>query len=54
MRAYRIYVTHTLAIRTAYARHTLDNAKHAEGTLLIRYEYATHTFVKRPVVERPG
>ena len=38
MRAYRIYVTHMLTIRTAYAgyaRHTLDT-----------YEYATHTLAK--------
>jgi len=44
MRAYRIYmyVTHSLAIRTAYAgyaRHTLD-------IRFIRKRYVTHTFVK--------
>ena len=39
MRAYTIYVTHTLTICTAYAGY-------AKGTLLIRYEYAIHMFVK--------
>jgi len=44
IRAYRIYVAHTLAIRTAYAgyaRHTRNTLK-----LLILYEYASHTLVK--------
>ena len=42
MRGYRIYITHMPFIRTPYAGH----AQYAEGTLLIRYEYATHMFVK--------
>jgi len=36
MRAYRIYVTHTLAIRMGYAGHRLD-------IRLIRWRYVTHT-----------
>jgi len=42
MRAYRIYVTHALTICTAYSGY----ARHALNMLLIRYEYAFHTFVK--------
>ena len=42
MRAYRIYVTYTLTIRT----NMLDIRLMRIGTLLIRHEYATHTFVK--------
>ena len=35
MRAYRIYVTHTLTIRTAYARY----ARHTLNTLKVCYSY---------------
>ena len=49
MRAYRIYVTITLTIHTAYtgyARHTLTTLKVRTHTLFIRLE--------RPVVEERG
>jgi len=42
MRAFRIYVTHTLTIRSAYAGY----ARHTLNKLKVRYEYATHMFVK--------
>jgi len=46
-RAYRMYVTHTLTIRTAYtgyARHTLDiHLIHTLNTLKVRYSYVRGT-----------
>jgi len=43
MRAYSIYVTHTLDIRYAYARHTFNTLKvrysYVSRTLSIRYSY---------------
>jgi len=42
MRAYSIYVTHTLTVRTTYTGY----ARHTINTLKIRYSYATHTLVK--------
>ena len=53
MRANRIYVTHTLTIRTAYAGY----ARHTLNTLRVRYSYVMNTLVirwQRPVVERRG
>ena len=53
MRAYRIYVTHTLAIRMAYAGY----ARHTLNTLKVCYSYAMNMpliRLLRPVVERQG
>jgi len=43
MRAYRINVTHTLTIRTAYAGY----ARHTLNTLKVRYSYVMNTLVIR-------
>ena len=41
MREYRIYVTHTLTIHTAYAGY----ANHTLNTLKVRYSYAMNTLL---------
>ena len=43
MRAYRIYVTHTLTILTAYTRY----ASHTLNTLKVRYSYAMNMLLIR-------
>ena len=46
MRAYSLYVTHTLDIRSAYARHTLYTLKVRYAYVIQRCQYAIHTFVE--------
>jgi len=43
MRTYRIYATHTLTIRTAYAGY----ARHTLNTLKVRYSYVMNTLLIR-------